>query len=169
MVERTLRWNVELKQHKSVDKDTSILKGIVYTSQADVAFDRPALDELEAHAARRNRELGVTGYLYFEDGHFFQYIEGLDHIVTELMARIAADYRHTVQQTLVDDQVVGRRFPKWSMRALDRRHFIGLESLLKSHLDFMERLDGRNDESHRATAWRLIQRISDVQTQLQSA
>ncbi len=41
--------------------------------------------------------------------------------------------------------------------------------LLKSYLDFMRRIDRHNDVTHLATAWRPIPRISDVQTQLQSA
>lgn len=142
------------------------MKGIVYSSQAEVAFDGALLKELESHAARRNAELGVTGYLYFEEGRFFQYIEGRDQVVTEMMSRIQADYRHTVRQVIHDDHLLDRRFPSWSMKVLESRQFIGLESLLQSHLEFMRQLNRGDDASQSAIVWRMIQRISDVRAQL---
>ena len=132
------------------------MRGIVYASAARVDFDLAALQQLEAHAAARNVELGITGYLYFENGRFFQYLEGEYEPVTALMERIELDPRHAIEHALFDDQLQARRFPSWSMRALGRDPFVGLDSLVYDHVLFMK-------QAHLATSpviWRLIDDVA---------
>lgn len=130
------------------------MNGIVYVSSALVPFDDNAVADLAAHAAARNEQLGVTGYLCFEDnrairdatefgdigyGRFLQYIEGEKTTLRGLMARIRADARHKVLQECTDDWFEHRRFPSWSMRWIRRSSFAGVEQLLSRYLIFMEK------------------------------
>lgn len=141
------------------------LLAIVYASEALVPFEPAALDELEAKAVLRNGELGVTGYLCFDGGRFFQYIEGTPESVRELMARIASDPRHRVLQQLTTTDLTERRFPNWQMKLLRKSQFYGLESLLYDHLVFMKRFDSKFESGNQAV-WRIIARIANVQARL---
>lgn len=114
------------------------MRGIVYASAALVAFDLAALQQLEAHATARNAELAITGYLYFDNNRFFQYLEGEYEPVTALMERIELDPRHRIEHALFDDDLRARRFPRWSMRVLRRDEFAGLDSLVYDHVLFMK-------------------------------
>lgn len=91
---------------------------LAYASKANQDFDDAALKELESQAAEKNERLGVTGYLHYRQDTFFQYLEGEQTVVTELMARIADDDRHTVVNTVELGKMADRSFPTWSMRFL---------------------------------------------------
>ena len=132
------------------------MRGIVYASRARVAFDIAALRDLAVQAAARNAALGVTGYLYFENGRFFHYLEGERGPVMALMTRIELDLRHEVDHMLADDSLERRRFPAWSMRALGRDEFAGLDSLVYGHLLFMKHARLATSPS----IWRLIDDVA---------
>ena len=141
------------------------LRGIIYASKALVGFDAGALDCLEVRAAARNAQLRVTGYLYFDDGRFFQYLEGGHDAVTALMGRIELDRRHDVKHVLYDDRLGARRFPSWSMRVLQRAQFAGLDSLVYDHVVFMQQATpSRPDAS--ASVWHLIERVRNLRERL---
>jgi hypothetical protein len=136
------------------------MRGIVYASRARVAFDVAALRELAAQAAARNAALGITGYLYFENGRFFHYLEGEQGPVTALTTRIELDLRHEIQHMLFDDGLERRRFPAWSMRALGRDEFAGLDSLVYGHVLFMKHARLATSPS----IWRLIDDVAALRT-----
>ncbi len=142
------------------------LRGIVYVSKANQIFGHAELSTLEARSQQRNEEIGVTGYLYFEEGYFFQYIEGEFAAVTELLNRIEADDRHTIERFVYDDSLLVRRFGGWSMRFLFRKDFYGLESLLLDHIRFMKSWTSSENQGGNSLVWRLIDRISSLQQRL---
>jgi hypothetical protein len=137
------------------------MRGIIYASQALADFDVAALKALEAQAAARNAGLGVTGYLYYEDKRFFQYIEGAHDDVTALMARIELDSRHDVRHLVYDDRMTARRFPAWSMRVLQRAEFAGVDSLIHDHIVFMKQASPSREDAS-ASVWELIDRVRDL-------
>lgn len=143
------------------------MRGIVYVSKAVVPFDDEGLTELAAQASKRNAELGVTGYLFFEKGRFVQYVEGEAEVVSGLMERIARDERHDVLHQVQADDVDERRFPSWNMRQLVRTDFveIRLEHLLTDHLLFLQRLPD-NDERWSHSVWSMVQRIAGLQARI---
>lgn len=136
-----------------------MLTGIVYLSSALAPFDEKALRELAEHAQRRNRELGVTGYLYFEQRQFIQYIEGPDEAVTALMQRIADDRRHDVRITIHDRHVEQRRFPDWSMRHITNASMISLEQILRDHLSLVMSVRPATTLEP-STVWRMVDTLS---------
>jgi hypothetical protein len=138
-----------------------MMRGIVYASVAQTDFDDEALDELGRLAAARNDELGVSGYLYFETGRFFQYIEGEHDAVTELMARIELDPRHEVMHVVYDDRLQQRRFPGWGMRVLTRGELAGIESLAHDHVVFMRQVSPDHGAASNLV-WELLERMRDL-------
>lgn len=85
-------------QTKHAPQLSSGMFALVYTSQAVVTFDRLALNLLAARAAEKNECLSVTGYLSYDVTFetFFQFLEGRQHVVEDLMAEIERDDRHRV-------------------------------------------------------------------------
>jgi hypothetical protein len=68
---------------------------------------------------RRNREIGVTGALYYDDVQFFQVIEGEEAVVRGLYDIIRRDPRHADVTVLSDGPAAERLFPDWAMKFLD--------------------------------------------------
>lgn len=96
------------------------LKRIKYVSAFVYDFTAEELEALVAQAAKKNEELGITGFLAASGQLFFQIIEGPVEAVDGLFARIEEDPRHTNVMVLRESHNVrDRLFPDWSMRLLD--------------------------------------------------
>jgi class 3 adenylate cyclase len=96
------------------------LRRITYISRFNRDFDHDSVLAIGRQSAKRNLELGVTGFLLYSDGVFFQVIEGDDVVVDDLFQRIRADSRH--HDVLCLENRVGdfpREFADWSMEAID--------------------------------------------------
>lgn len=57
------------------------MKAIVYTSQALIAFSPEYIKTLAAKFAQHNQENNISGYLWYQNNQFLQYIEGDDESV----------------------------------------------------------------------------------------
>jgi hypothetical protein len=112
---------------------------IAYISRAKQQFDEPDLIGLAHQAAEKNGRLAITGCLNFRRGIFFQYLEGVEMTVRELMDTIAADGRHEVLNVVPLGEMPERRFSEWSMRYITPREFafIHLEDVLEGVLKTM--------------------------------
>jgi len=71
---------------------------------------------LTAQSALSNRRRDLSGFLYFKEGHFLQYIEGPDHALPAVMKRISDDRRHRVRHRLNFLALPRRLFGQWAMR-----------------------------------------------------
>lgn len=96
--------------------DPAGLVSLLYRSRATVDFDHELLDTLVAGARLRNHERDVTGALYFEEGHFVQWLEGPAPTITRLFGRIGRDRRHTDVEVLSFGQTPQRVFGDWNLR-----------------------------------------------------
>jgi hypothetical protein len=112
---------------------------LAYISRAKQQFDDPDLIGLAHQAAEKNRGLAITGYLNFRRGVFFQYLEGVETTVHELMDVIARDPRHEVLNIVPLGEMPERRFSDWSMRYITPKEFsvIHLEDVLEGVLKTM--------------------------------
>lgn len=89
---------------------------IVYRSEAVDRLPYSALADICLFSARKNRELGVTGFLVEFEGIFLQVLEGEPDVVETLFAHIAADARHTKVELLLRETTVGQPiFGFWAM------------------------------------------------------
>lgn len=64
-------------------------------------------------------QLGITGFLYFDETVFLQELEGVRSDVEWLYAKIAADTRHSDVRTLLQQDAETRVFGEWSMAFFD--------------------------------------------------
>lgn len=108
------------------------LGSLSYLSKATRVLNVKEVHELARTAAETNAKLGITGYLYAHTGHYFQYLEGPEPALSELMAAICKDDRHQIVQQHDLGKLKSRRFAGWSMRYLPASALskIGLEHLL---------------------------------------
>jgi len=98
------------------EHDLPLLYNLVYCSRAAAEVDDAAVAHILAAARRHNPRQGITGLLVAGGGIFFQWLEGPQSSVKQLMARLHADPRHSDIVTLTETEEVRERlFPEWDM------------------------------------------------------
>ncbi|MBK4217269.1 BLUF domain-containing protein [Paracoccus caeni] len=123
------------------DLDFDGLAFLVYRSSAVDRLTETDLDDI-LHAARdRNQALSVTGCLHFEDGLFFQWIEGPAQAVGEVFQLIDDDPRHSDLTVLGQGPLDARRFQNWRMRYSDREHGSLMDWFANSEVATVDRKD----------------------------
>ena len=100
---------------------------IVYVSRATIDWSEEALKALAKQASEANARFGITGYLSFRKGRFFQYLEGDEPTVRRLMERLRTDTRHEIQRELNLGTHRDPLFSDWSMRFLQDRELIDIQ------------------------------------------
>lgn len=93
-----------------------MIDALAYTSDARGIFKEDGLLELAKSAAIKNADAKISGYLFFKDNQFFQYLEGSKDNIQALMARIESDERHALHRKFELGTIPNRLFEKWSMR-----------------------------------------------------
>ena len=92
------------------------LQCVLYISEATRDFSEEELEALSVRSYYNNLTQGMTGFLYYENGHFLQYLEGEGHGLAPLMERISKDHRHRVIYK-IEEIVEERRFGNWTMKS----------------------------------------------------
>lgn len=141
------------------------LKGLVYRSRALASFDQAQLKSLADHAAANNEDLGITGYLYYENGYFLQYIEGPPTLLEDLMMKIAEDPRHQVLSVLRSEELGQRKFPTWQMRWLSQSVLVSIrmEHILSDFLVMLEENTVERSIRNEKNVWEMVDQISRFQ------
>src|SRR6266496_3606353 len=98
-----------------VIREEKLMFFLVYVSSAVKPFSRSELVDLLAKSHENNTALGITGMLLYKNGNFMQVLEGEEHVVRALYARIGLDSRHRGLLTLMQGPLAERQFPDWSM------------------------------------------------------
>ncbi|MHC2070114.1 BLUF domain-containing protein [Bremerella sp. T1] len=113
---------------------------LAYASYCTVDSTELDLDALASHASAKNSSLGISGYLCYDHGVFFQYMEGERQAVLDLMEVIEKDARHDVINKVTLGEYDDRIFPDWSMRYLNRSDLrrVDLEHVLEHSLFHMD-------------------------------
>ena len=78
------------------------------------------LQNILQRAHIRNQELNLTGCLHYEEGLFFQWIEGPIEALLSIVAVISSDDRHDRIEVLDQGALEHRFFKNWQMRFSDR-------------------------------------------------
>lgn len=131
------------------------MMALIYDSTAQIEFEPKALVRLADEAAAHNETINVTGYLYFNVGRFFQYIEGPADSVNELMASIEQDSRHRIDTVLRDAELPRRRFSDWSMRRINLA-VMGFEEIIDQSLSMCR----KNFPEAENRVWRVMDKLS---------
>lgn len=88
---------------------------LTYKSTATASPSAADLDVLVGRARARNRQLGVTGMLLYENGSFLQTIEGPPPMLEALWSSIKQDPRHDHIELLSESIVPARLFSDWDL------------------------------------------------------
>ena len=105
---------------------------IVYVSFATKPFEEKDLLQLLSKCRSNNTEMNISGQLIYNDGTFFQVLEGPQASVDATFERIKKDTRHH-NVTLIERVTIDKKqFPEWSM---------GFKSLSQ---DEMKQIEGFN-------------------------
>ncbi len=91
------------------------MRQLLYVSNTKSDIPLSALDDLLTASRRNNALLDITGLLLFIDGGFLQILEGEEHSLRQLYARIAKDSRHRDLRLMLDREIPARAFPDWNM------------------------------------------------------
>lgn len=142
------------------------MKCAVYVSREKIAFDEQSLAELARSAAECNANVGITGYLYYDKGHFTQYIEGETNAIDVLLAALNRDSRHSILAAY-ESVVDSCRFADWHMKQISRNELIEiqLEHVLKDYLLCVSRIPATNVQDPQPL-WRMVDTLARFQNQL---
>ncbi|UZR28963.1 BLUF domain-containing protein [Methylococcus mesophilus] len=119
------------------------MKRVIYVSSKADTLTEHDLEDISEISRRNNAELGITGLLISAHRYFFQFLEGGESAVEQLLKRIQQDPRHNHFLILkVEENLESRMFPEWSMRIIDLDEMnnaildpirIMLENITQSH------------------------------------
>ena len=128
-----------------------LLYNLVYCSVATAGVDDAAVDRIVATAQHLNPRHGITGWLVFGSGIFFQWLEGPRDSVQRLMATLQRDTRHANVICLSEtEEPRDRLFPDWGM---ERVSADDVREVLQDALDSSE------NAQHRAALGDLLMQL----------
>jgi hypothetical protein len=98
------------------------LVSLTYRSRAATHISDEALATLGRAASSRNLAEGVTGLMVYDDGRFFQWLEGPVDGLSRIWDSVRRDPRHTDIEEVRVQPTPSRMFAGWDMRVLDHGH-----------------------------------------------
>lgn len=93
----------------------TVLKYLVYTSQATFEPNDEDLQNILTSSCRNNAEADITGILLFRSNRFIQFREGSPERIDALMTVLNDDPRHRDVRVLIEESAAHRRFTDWRM------------------------------------------------------
>jgi len=116
-------------QAANIAAEAGRLCSVVYRSRAVSALSDFDLYRLVQVAQARNATESITGLMLYDDGRFYQWLEGPVESVARIMRLIRSDRRHTDIEILSDKPTAVRQFGDWKMRLATR----GVRSIHSGH------------------------------------
>ncbi len=112
---------LEPYQAQQMLQEEDELLTIVYVSEETSVTDKEALNKLLEKSRIRNEKLDITGILLYDEGSFFQLLEGKPRPVRALYKKICADKRHRNIAKITEFKTREKSFSDWSMGYVDIR------------------------------------------------
>eukprot|EP01012_Entosiphon_sulcatum_P006782 TRINITY_DN13277_c0_g1_i1.p1 TRINITY_DN13277_c0_g1~~TRINITY_DN13277_c0_g1_i1.p1 ORF type:complete len:365 (-),score=45.39 TRINITY_DN13277_c0_g1_i1:1041-2135(-) len=106
----------EVPTDQNMKMQESGLVRLMYVSRALVEIPKEVLTAMAQGFARRNAELGITGFLIYSPPLFFQTIEGRDEDIMYLYAKISRDPRHCDCAIIQKTPAFHRLYSNWHMK-----------------------------------------------------
>lgn len=105
----------------------------IYESRITGNFGPLVLLALQKRAVIRNRELGITSFLYHDGERIFQVVEGDSEVITTTMGRIETSDLHDNIKARAMFRCKKRSFPHWYFGATHAQdpHFLRVFRALK--------------------------------------
>ncbi|HSF13056.1 MAG TPA: BLUF domain-containing protein [Erythrobacter sp.] len=92
------------------------MEQLIYVSLPSASIGGGDVFDIVQKSATRNTARGITGFLLFAEGLFFQCIEGSSLALDGLMADLACDPRHHSITELGRNPISERAYPNWAMK-----------------------------------------------------
>lgn len=92
------------------------MEQLIYVSLPGASIGGGDVFDIVQKSATRNTARGITGFLLFAEGLFFQCIEGTNAALDGLMADLAGDPRHYAITELSRKPISERAYPNWAMK-----------------------------------------------------
>ncbi len=92
-----------------------MLEQVVYVSSSQGMLPPGELRDILKVSRRNNARDEITGLLLYEDGNFFQLLEGEHDKVEACFERIGGDPRHSGVIVILREEIKRRSFDDWSM------------------------------------------------------
>jgi len=136
----------------------SKLSCLLYLSVENETFDENKINSLILKSREQNLKANITGFLYYKQKHFFQYLEGNTNDLENLFLRLSNDPRHTILKYISDQNIEQRRFLHWSMGNLKTNELIQikLEDVIIDYFKWMK----THEKKSNFNAWRLIEKLA---------
>ena len=93
----------------------SSLIHLIYCSAATHPLQDEDLLQLLEKSRAKNAQNDITGMLLYENGSFFQVLEGPPEAIDELYKKITQDKRHTKAVVIIREPIARRAFGEWTM------------------------------------------------------
>ena len=97
------------------------LATLAYRSRATEPFSEEQLQQLLISSQTNNHKSGLTGLLLYDEGRFFQWIEGQSDQLADVWDAIQKDKRHTDIELMGQQPIPLRFFGDWDMRLSVRK------------------------------------------------
>lgn len=95
------------------------LSQIAYVSRRTPGVDDDqVVDDIALPSYRRNRDLAITGCLWFDREYFVQFIEGPETNLTRLYRSIQKDPRHFDIRTVANRPIIERAFGRFALNVV---------------------------------------------------
>lgn len=121
----------------------------IYTSAGTMEFNKEQIVSLLEAARKNNSTLNVTGMLLYDDGAFFQVLEGDREVVEKLFEKISKDKRHDRVTKIIVEAIEERDFSEWTMgysgvSKEDLKKITGLNDFFSTKKCFTDLDEGRS-------------------------
>ena len=91
------------------------LRSVIYRSKALIEPLSNEEQTLMDFVLLENRKLGITGFLVRNGDEYFQYIEGKERVIHDVVERIRRNPLHSGFTMIAEDSPEERNFPRWYM------------------------------------------------------
>ncbi len=96
-----------------------MLSSLIYRSHIQQNIDEEMIIQMLADANQKNKQLGISGLLFYDAPFFFQVIEGPEEAVKVLYEKILQDTRHSNVVLLTHENIKFRQYPNFGMYFVD--------------------------------------------------
>jgi len=121
----------------------------IYSSAAtDKNLSKEELENILEQSRQNNSKVDITGMLLYEDGAFFQVLEGEESVVDAVFKKIKKDTRHDRVTKLIVEPIDERAFGEWTMgyprvSRQELKEIEGLNDFFSQGNSFLELEQGR--------------------------
>jgi predicted nucleotidyltransferase len=120
----------------------------IYASVETEKLDSSQIFSILEKARIKNSRIHVTGMLLYDNGAFFQILEGEREVVEKLLLEISQDKRHDHIVKIIIELIAERSFSEWTMgfsgaTRTDLQKISGLNDFFTQNRSFIELDEGR--------------------------